>query len=203
MNRSALPLLFALTLAAQSQDAPVRAVTDPGTVTTRQEITPAGVQAVFQGRVYGVAFGADSGELYVLQSKGIYRLDWQSNRMLSLAGLKGRMALQGLAYDPESKTALAAYADAGGKVHLTAASSNTAGAIVSSIGKTNAGAVATNGRIAAVPLISQNQLAIVDLASRRASGAVATDIAPFGVALNREGTVAYVTNRGGRVPRND
>src|ERR1051325_4039264 len=110
MIRSALWLLT-LPVLGQSPDAPVRAVTDPGTVTTRQSITPAGVQAVFQGRVYGVTFGADATEIYVLQAKGIYRMDWKSNRMLSLAGLKGRMGLQGICYDAKSKAALAAYAD--------------------------------------------------------------------------------------------
>jgi YVTN family beta-propeller protein len=53
-----------------------------------------------------------------------------------------------------------------------------------------------------VPLIAQNALAIVDLAGRRPPATVKTGIAPFGVALNREGTVAYVTNWGGRLPRN-
>jgi hypothetical protein len=53
-----LAIVAAVPLAAQMPDAPVRAVTDPGTVTTRQSITPAGVQSVFSGRVQGVAFGA-------------------------------------------------------------------------------------------------------------------------------------------------
>ena len=54
----ALLLVFPLALPAQSPDKPLRSVTDPGVVTTRQAITPAGVQTVFDGRVYGVAFGA-------------------------------------------------------------------------------------------------------------------------------------------------
>jgi YVTN family beta-propeller protein len=202
MNRSVLPLLLALPLAAQDSGAPVRGVTDPGTVTTRQEITPAGVQAVFQGRVYGVTFGADAGEIYVLQAKGIYRMDWKANRMLSHAALKGRMGLQGISYNPAAQNALVAYADAGGRVHLAASSSNSAAAVGTNIGKTNAGAVATNGKLAVVPLISQNQVAVVDLAAARTAGTVDTGIAPFGAAINREGTVAYVTNWGGRVPRN-
>ena len=197
MHRTALALLT-LPLLAQSPDAPVRAVTDPGTVTTRQSITPAGVQAVFQGRVYGVTFGADANEIYVLQAKGIYRMDWRSNRMLSLTPLKGRMGLQGLSYDAKSNTALAAYADQDANVHLASSKA----AIATNIGKTNAGAVAANGKIAVVPLISQNRIAVIDVASNRTLGTVNTGIAPFGAALNREGTVAYVTNWGGRIPRN-
>lgn len=194
MIRSILAFLLVLPLAAQNSDAPLRSVTDPGTVTTRQSITPAGVQAVFQGRVYGVTFGADANEIYVLQAKGIYRMDWKSNRTVSLTGLKGHMGLQGISYDPASRTALAAYADANGKVHLAPN--------VSNIGETNAGAVANNGKIAIVPLIAQNKVAVVDLTSHRALGTANTGIAPFGAALNREGTVAYVTNWGGRLPRN-
>ena len=44
---------------AQSVVQPSRGVTDPGIVTTRQTITPAGVQSVFDGRVYGITFGGD------------------------------------------------------------------------------------------------------------------------------------------------
>ena len=42
---------------AQTVDRPLRAVSDPGVITTRQAITPAGVQTVFDGRVNGAAFG--------------------------------------------------------------------------------------------------------------------------------------------------
>jgi hypothetical protein len=55
-------LLITALAAAQTAETPVRAVTDSGVVTTRQAITPAGTQAVFQGRVYGLAFGTSSGE---------------------------------------------------------------------------------------------------------------------------------------------
>ena len=48
--------------AAQSVDRPARAVTDPDVATTRQATTPAGVQSVFDGRVYGVAFGSSASE---------------------------------------------------------------------------------------------------------------------------------------------
>jgi hypothetical protein len=38
-----------VTVRAQSVERPVRAVTDPGVVKTRQAITPAGVQSGFEG----------------------------------------------------------------------------------------------------------------------------------------------------------
>jgi len=53
-----------------------------------------------------------------------------------------------------------------------------------------------------VPLIAQNKLAVVDLAARKMLGEVSTGgIAPFGVALSRDGNIAYVSNWGGRVPK--
>jgi len=49
--------------------AQTRAVTDPGVITTRQTITPAGVPTVFDGRVYGVAFGEDASNIWVATEK--------------------------------------------------------------------------------------------------------------------------------------
>src|SRR5262245_28036665 len=46
-----------LATAARAQQTQPRAVRDPGVVTTGQQITPAGVQSIYDGRVFGVAFG--------------------------------------------------------------------------------------------------------------------------------------------------
>ena len=51
--------LLTLSLIAQSVAQPVRTVNDPGVITTRQAITPAGVLSVFDGRVYRVAWGRE------------------------------------------------------------------------------------------------------------------------------------------------
>jgi|GEM_PF-5035252 hypothetical protein len=96
MRTLATITVIGLSLAfCQTYERQVRSVTDPGTVTTRQAITPAGVPAVFNGRVYGVAFGKSSSELWVLTATHVYRLDWQANRVLesiehgSIPGLQG------------------------------------------------------------------------------------------------------------------
>jgi len=196
-----LLLCAAVQVAAQTADAPARGVTDPGVITTRQAITPAGVQAIFNGRVYGVTFGGAANEIFVLHAKGVTRLDWRSNRVLSQTAIRGRMGLQGICYDARTASALAAHADAKGKVQLLALTAEAAKSAGKDIGSTNAGAVASNGTLAAVPLIAQDALAVLDLAGHRPAATVKTGIAPFGVALNREGTVAYVTNWGGRLPR--
>src|SRR5258705_7319729 len=80
MHRIALVLAAAAIAAAQTREQPSRAVSDPGIVTTRQAITPAGVPSVFQGRVYGVAWAGDSGDLWVLHATDLYRLDLKNNR---------------------------------------------------------------------------------------------------------------------------
>ena len=98
---------LAVVEAVQSVERPVRGVTDPGVVTTRQAITPAGVQSVFDGRVYGIAFGSSASELWVLTGRTragkaqLYRLDWLKNAVGGRWELEGAPALQGLAFDPE------------------------------------------------------------------------------------------------------
>jgi hypothetical protein len=64
---------------AQTADKPLHAVSDPGVVTTRQAITPAGVPTVFDGRVYGIAFGKTSSEMWVANASRLYRLDVKGN----------------------------------------------------------------------------------------------------------------------------
>ena len=119
----------------------MRGVTDPGVVTTRQAITPAGVQSVFDGRVYGVAFGASASELWVLTGRSragkaqLYRLDWLKNAVGGRWELEGAPALQGLAFDPERGSPLvglivpprAANNRAGGAVRLLARGAGSAG----------------------------------------------------------------------------
>src|SRR5499433_1366889 len=99
MKTFAAFVLFLTVATAQTPDKPVRAVTDPGVVTTRQAITPAGVPTVFQGRVYGVAFGTNPSELWVLNATRVYRLDWNQNRVLDNVPLTGTPGLQGIRFD--------------------------------------------------------------------------------------------------------
>ena len=138
-----LAALLAPTLPAlgQSVAQPSRGVTDPGVVTTRQAITPAGVQSVFDGRVYGIAFGAEAAELWVLTGRTranapqVYQLDWLRNTVKGRWPLEGTPALQGLAFDPERGSPLvgitvparAAGNRAGGAVRLLARARATGG----------------------------------------------------------------------------
>ena len=179
----------------------MRAVTDPGVVTTRQTITPAGVQAVFQGRVHGLAFGASGDQLWVLNAGHVYRFDWKNNRVLAHLQTGGSAGLQGIRFDAETGHAYIAGA-LKGKVHLWAAGENGLEVIAGDLGSHIAGAIALAEKgIAVVPLIYDNRAAVIDLARRRVTASVPTGIAPFGVTVNAAGTVAYVSNWGGRLPK--
>src|SRR6185369_1272910 len=78
---------------------PVRNVTDPGVVVTRQGITPAGAQSVFDGRVYGVAFGPKGDEVWVLDAKRLVGLNWRENRVTATIPLGAKPGLQGITVD--------------------------------------------------------------------------------------------------------
>ena len=58
--------MFVTGLHGQDLRKPSRSVTDPGVITTRQAITPAGVQSVFDGRVYGLTFAGKATEVAVM-----------------------------------------------------------------------------------------------------------------------------------------
>ncbi len=221
-----LTLLSSETLiSAQTPERPVRAVTDPGVITTRQMITPAGIQTVFEGRVYGVAFGASASEVWVLNARQrntqaqVFKLDWATNKIQSRVPLNESPGLQGITYDAVSNQALVSATltgkDAGnpkGRSRLLAINASTsqdASRIVADdLGNHIAGALsvaakpnARGERIAVVPMIYNNQLAIIDVNSGKLIGKVDTGIAPFGAIINATGTVAYVTNWGGRLPK--
>ncbi|MFB3829911.1 MAG: alkaline phosphatase family protein [Bryobacteraceae bacterium] len=200
MRKLALFLLCAGAAAAQSAEAPSRAVTDPGVVTTRQGITPAGAQAVFQGRVYGVAFCAAPAELWVLNAGQIFRFDWKNNKVLDRIPVGGTPGLQAIACDPGSGRVYAAAAQKP-HVRLFAVAGGKAQQVAGDLGANIAGALAVSRNAVAVPLIYDNKLAVVDPAGGRVTATIPTGIAPFGAALDTEGTVAYVSNWGGRVAK--
>ncbi|MDH5234653.1 MAG: hypothetical protein OEW77_06805 [Gemmatimonadota bacterium] len=100
-----LPLLLALQAQPAAPAAPRRDVPDSGVIATDQRVTPAGVQSVFRGRVSGVRFGANPGEIWVAVPDGAYRLDWRANRVLSVGAFDGRPGVHGVAFDPATSRA--------------------------------------------------------------------------------------------------
>ncbi len=221
--------LNTLPVRTQTADKPVRSVTDPGVVTTRQAITPAGAQSIFEGRVYGVAFGASSSEIFVLNAAQrsaraqVVRLDWAANRVLARTPMQENPGLQGIVFDQVTGQPLvsatlpaAAAKNQKGSVRLIAIEGQDDKAapriltdeFAGELGGFITGALAVASkpnpqgqRLAVVPLIYDNRLAIVDLSGNRLLGKADTGIAPFGAAIDTNGTVAYVTNWGGRLPK--
>jgi DNA-binding beta-propeller fold protein YncE len=207
MRPAYILFVAAVVLPAQTDDTPVRAVTDPGVVTTRQAIAPAGVQTVFTGRVYGVAFGATSSEVWVLNASAIYRLDWQSNKILSTVTLGGNPGLQSLRYDEPSKRVLFAQTARGAGVQLVSTDGERRQVLAPELGSSLSSALAvaakpgsSGKRLAVVPLTANNKLAVVDVEGSALLGHAPTGIAPFGAVISNDGTAAYVTNWGGRIP---
>jgi DNA-binding beta-propeller fold protein YncE len=216
-----LTLLFPVPSSSQTNDKPARAVTDPGVVTTRQTITPAGVQTIFDGRVYGVAFGASPNEIWALTARGrsaptqVFKLDWLNNKILSRLPIAENPGLQGIVFDPVAKQPLisgtltgAAAKDPKGKTRLLTVGDEASKIVADELGNFIAGAIAVaprpnaqGQRLAVAPLIYNNQLAVVDLNTGKLAGKADTGIAPFGAVINATGTIAYVTNWGGRLPK--
>src|SRR5262245_25665535 len=193
-----------------------RTVADPGVVTTRQAITPAGVQTVFDGKVYGVTFGATADELWVLvatrSGPAIYQLDWRENRTAARWPLQGTAALQGLAFDPERQSPLVGIArpapreGVGGVVQLLRRDGDGFAPLADDLGRYLAASPAIASSRSAdraiLPLVFDNALAVVN----RATGAVISRIktggvAPFGSVISRDGATAWVSNWGGRWPK--
>lgn len=207
MQPAYLLVLTALLLAGQTNSsAPSRNVTDPGVVTTRQLITPAGVQTVFEGRVYGVAFGESPSDVWVLTAREAHRLDWKSNRTLDRLSLTGAPGLQAMRFDPVSRRVLFAENSRTGGVQLVAGGESRRQTLGAKLGTSLAGSFdaalktdASGQRLAVVPLTANNRLALVDLDKAAVVGTAPTGIAPFGAVMSSDGTVAYVSNWGGRV----
>src|SRR5438874_2688833 len=112
MNRLSALAFIVLAIPAAAQDSIAarlpRSVKDPGVITTEQRITPAGSQTVFDGRVYGVAFGSSTDELWVMvsgstgRSPAVYQLAWRDNRVAGRSIFGGSPGFQGLTLDRET-----------------------------------------------------------------------------------------------------
>jgi YVTN family beta-propeller protein len=202
---------------------PVRSVVDPGIIPTRQAITPAGIQMVFQGKVYGVTFGSKDTLYAVVGSGGslVYEVDWRANKTVQIVRSSAAPGMQSIAFDAHSGipviTGVAAVrpqsagpagpanpprGPAVQQVQLVSIREGKPVVEASDIGRTTVGSLALldGGSRALVALTASDELAIVN----RETGApvrVKTGIAPFSVVANAAQTEAYVSNWGGRFPR--
>jgi YVTN family beta-propeller protein len=176
-------------LTAQTVDRPIRSATDPGVVTTRQNVTPAGVPTIFHSRVYGVRFSSPS-QVDVLTAEGMYRLDWKENKVISRVASQGRGGIQAIDGDDP-----AWLMQRGGRIYLHRGTDS----VGTEIGRNQAGALRVrNGRVFAA-LTAENKLAVI--ANGKVETRIDTGIAPVGLAVDAAGKTAYVSNWGGRVPK--
>ncbi len=205
-------------LSQTGKEDPTRQVTDPGVVTTGQRISPAGVQSVFPTRVFGVRFGASPEEVYALSATGVTRLNWLQNMVqqrITLPASDGRGAfsagIQSIAFHPETTTLLTVGMEQrrGAPPAVVAIVNGPQGAreIPGPLGEQLGGGVAIAQRrnaagqhLAAVALTFNNQVAILDLASGTLLRKAKAEIAPVGIALSADGSAAWASNWGGKVP---
>jgi DNA-binding beta-propeller fold protein YncE len=199
--------ITAVTIAfCQTPEKPVRSVTDPGVVTTRQAIAPAGVPAIFSGRVYGVAFGATAGEVWVLNAQRLYRMNWRENRVVESQPHKAVPGRQGIVFDRALGAALVTATDPQrgdrGPARLLRWKGGEVERLGPGEGRSLTGAPAiVPGKLAVVPGTGNNKIDVYDLATGTFRGSVETGVAPSAAAVNREGAVAWVSNWGGRKPK--
>ncbi len=220
--------VHALAASAQGRQSPSPR---PGVVTTQQKIAPAGNQTVFQGRVYGVAFGRSSDDVWVLTTAGgahpatLYHLSMAQNRILASIPVNGSAGLQGLGYDAIADRPLVSHSlrlsaqpekpePTDGApvrmitaVRLSAVDGDTLRPLSDRLGLNAVGspavarrASASGQRIAVVPLLFNDSLAVIDASTGALLRKAPTGIAPFAAAIDSAGTVAYVSNWGGRRP---
>lgn len=192
-------------LRAQTVDRPVRAVSDPGVVTTRQAITPAGVQTVFDGRVHAAAFGIDN-TLWVLSRTHLYQFDWLENRLLQKFAINGIAGIRGLAIDPASgapvismvtnktRNANPDQPDSPGNVRLMRVTGSGFAQVGGDLGTAAAGSPTVAGGKLLAPMMANDKLAIVDAKSGETKR-VGVGIAPTVVVATAD--TAYVANWGG------
>ncbi|MEX2262009.1 MAG: alkaline phosphatase family protein [Bryobacteraceae bacterium] len=203
---SAALLVCAICSFAQTADRPVRAVTDPGIVTTRQAITPAGVSSIFQGRVYGASWDQSGDRLWVLHASEVYGLDWRNNKIVTKLKHGGAPGAQAIGVTAPDSLVLVANSVRGKErsstpeAQLLAVKDGNLRVVASGLGKYQPGAFATarKGSLAVLPLVWENKAIVVDLNTGKTLVSARTGTAPWAAAVNESGTVAYVSNLGGR-----
>src|SRR6185295_4089810 len=151
--------------------------------------------------------GQSPEELWVLTAAHLYRVDWRQNRVLEQAATGGAAGLQSLRWDAAGSRILAATSKDRKQVRLGSIVHAQHLTLEGNLGRVLSGSMAVASkpdgqgrRIAAVPLIYDNELAIANVETGKLIGRVKTGIAPFAAVLDETGPVAWVSNWGGRVP---
>lgn len=218
-----IALLVAATL--QLPQLPTGPVSDPGVIATGQRVTPAGVQTVFEGKVGGVRFGANPGEIWVAVPGAVHRLAWADNRMIGRARLDGRPGIFAVTMDPathrvvvSSVGRLPAAIAAGTRRAPEVAQLTTFDADsevdslvprASSLGigdyMIGAPAIAARAgpdgkRLVVVPLPANDALAVLDAETGAPLHTIPLGVEPIAAVISADSRVAYVSILGGPKP---
>ena len=224
-------LAFVLALLQQpvAIPAPQRTVADPGVIAVGQRVTPAGVQSVFNGRVAGVRFGAQPGEVWAIVPGSAWRMAWRDNRVLARAEFAGRPGVHGIVIDPVTGRA---YVSSVSKLPADVAASRTPGgpplaraksvAQLVSFGTDSSAPIATQSgtlgdflagapaiatragadghRVAVLPLPADDKLVILDADNGATLRTVPLGVLPIAAVIAPDGATAWVTVFGGPKP---
>jgi YVTN family beta-propeller protein len=159
---------------------------------------------VFEGRVFGVSFGKTDADLWVATAGAVFGADWRQNKVFARHTLPGKPGFQGLGFDSKHNRALVAARNKAGDtasvVGLAVAHDGAVASWEPKLGGVPAGTVAASadGTTVVIPIVSRNRVAVIDEVTGALRGYAPTGIAPIGAAVNHDGTIAYVSNWGGR-----
>ncbi len=194
--------------------APANSVVDQGIIPSRQLISPAGLQSVFASRVYGVVFGEHGDSIYAAtvgqKGSNVYQIDLKTNHMMAVLSTDAAPGMQGLAYDllrhQPLMSGLAGKVKGGGtNSEQLIALDQGSSVIANGLGTQQIGGLAvglsknsTGRRLAVVALTFNDEAAVIDLDTKEVYGKIKTGVAPFGVVVSADSSVAWVSNRCGR-----
>ncbi len=210
-----LPALFSLALAAipaRQTGMTVGPSPDGGTmVPTGQVVRGVGDSLSFPGRPVDLALSPDGATLCVKDDRGLVVIDalgWKLRQELAFPAGGGSM--HGIAISRDGRRVY--LTDAGDLLHEATLGNDgrfTWTRTVSLQGPDSEGssypcgiALSPDERNACVCLSRNNCLGVVDLATGTLTAQIPVGVAPYDVALSRDGGTAWVSNWGGRRPSN-
>ncbi|MGQ9879802.1 MAG: alkaline phosphatase family protein [Armatimonadota bacterium] len=206
-------ILIACAFALPAPKSPMRVGSQSGgatVVSTAQLERPAGDTLQFGGRPVDMVLSPDGRTLYVKDHRGILVVDveaWKVRQELLFG--RGGSSMHGIAVSPDGKS-----------VYVTNASSQIREASVQTDGNLRWSrtidlpapavggecypcgiALNAEGDTAYIALSRSNTLAIVHLGKGEVLEQIPVGVAPFAVKVSRDGQRAYVSNWGGRHPK--
>ncbi|MFC5861828.1 alkaline phosphatase family protein [Acidicapsa dinghuensis] len=190
---------------------PANSVVDPGIIPSRQSISPAGWQSVFEGRVNGVAFGEHGDTIYAAtvgqKNSYIYQISLKTNQMMAVFSTPATAGMQGLTYDPVTHIPLMSGLAGNSKASIgqLIAVDKSSTVMADGLGTKQIGGIgmgltknSAGHRFAVTALTFDDEADVVDLDTKEIAEKIRTGVAPFGVAVSADSSVAYISNWGGR-----